>query len=212
MSDEQEKAKLWKTYGILMGVMLGGTVVVLLTQFAWGAIQQHLTQASIENRRPSDTSLTAPTSPPISTSDAQSTQPQQSTSNSLTQQEAVDVINRYLQAKEKIFAPPFDRQLAASLTTGKVYYDITKPNGSIDWLQKNNAYYQYGTRKAEPLEYFSTTENQIQIDVNIAEEVAYYQDGILRKNNNDLGEYKYVLQQEDGAWKIVDKSSKKTNN
>jgi len=32
MSDQQEKTKLWKVYGILMGVMVGGAVLTGLKQ------------------------------------------------------------------------------------------------------------------------------------------------------------------------------------
>lgn len=67
MSNEQEKTKLWKTYGILMSVMLGGTVIVLVAQSAWNAIQQNLAKSAVESKplstdsSPSNTSSIAPT-------------------------------------------------------------------------------------------------------------------------------------------------------
>jgi len=55
MNDNQEKAKLWKTYSIFIGVMLGGTVIVLCSQFVWNSIQQ---QSSSQLTEKSANSLT----------------------------------------------------------------------------------------------------------------------------------------------------------
>ncbi|MGB5960497.1 MAG: ARC6/PARC6 family protein [Coleofasciculaceae cyanobacterium] len=195
MNDEQEKAKLWNNYKILLGIMLGGTVLVLGGQQVWSTIQQNSAN-TINNKSSSTTTTSTPNS------SLQQTQP--STSNSFTKQDAVNLINRYLQAKDKIFAPPFDRQLVANFTTGKLYYDITKPESSVDWLQKNNAYYKYGIRKAEPIEYFSTTGNLAQIDVLVTEEVSYYQNGKIELDKTNSDKYRYTLQQEKGTWKIAD--------
>jgi cytoskeletal protein RodZ len=57
MNDQQEKTKLWKIYGILMGVMVGGAVLILGGQAAWNAIQQNMSKASRENKPPSTNSL-----------------------------------------------------------------------------------------------------------------------------------------------------------
>jgi hypothetical protein len=61
MNDQQEKTKLWKVYGILMGVMVGGALLILGGQAAWNAIQQNMSKASIENKPPSTSSLTLST-------------------------------------------------------------------------------------------------------------------------------------------------------
>jgi hypothetical protein len=45
MNDQQEKTKLWKIYGILMGVMVGGAVLILGGQAAWNAIQQNMSKS-----------------------------------------------------------------------------------------------------------------------------------------------------------------------
>jgi len=63
MSDQQEKTKLWKVYGILMGVMVGGAVLILGGQATWNAIQQNMSKASIENKPPSTSSLPLSTPP-----------------------------------------------------------------------------------------------------------------------------------------------------
>ena len=57
MNDQQEKTKLWKIYGILMGVMVGGSLLILGGQAAWNAVQQNMSRARIENKPPSTNSL-----------------------------------------------------------------------------------------------------------------------------------------------------------
>lgn len=63
MNDQQEKTKLWKVYGILMGVMVGGAVLILGGQAAWNAVQQNMSKASIENKPASTSSLPLSTPP-----------------------------------------------------------------------------------------------------------------------------------------------------
>ncbi|CAD5979521.1 serine/threonine protein kinase [Planktothrix agardhii CCAP 1459/11A] len=66
MNDQQEKTKLWKIYGILMGVMVGGAVLILGGQAAWNAIQQNMSKARIEENKPPSTnslSLSTPQAP-----------------------------------------------------------------------------------------------------------------------------------------------------
>lgn len=57
MNDDEQKRSLWKTYSILMGVMVGGAVLILGGQAAWNAIQQNMSKASIQNKPPSTSSL-----------------------------------------------------------------------------------------------------------------------------------------------------------
>jgi len=64
MNDEEEKRSLWKTYSILMGVMVGGAVLILGGQAAWNAIQENMSKASIENKPPSPSTNSLPLSTP----------------------------------------------------------------------------------------------------------------------------------------------------
>lgn len=64
MSDQQEQTKLWKVYGILMGVMVGGAVLILGGQAAWNAIQQNTPKATVENKPPSTNSVPLTTPEP----------------------------------------------------------------------------------------------------------------------------------------------------
>ena len=126
--------------------------------------------------------------------------------NTITQPEAVNLINTYLQAKARIFAPPFDLQLADSLLTGKAYEDrISGPEGgSVNDLQRNNAYYQYGVREAKFLGNFSVAGELVQIDVHIYEELTYYESGKPPSSTTNDKNYRVILQQKNGTWKIAE--------
>ncbi|MEG3862049.1 hypothetical protein [Microcoleus sp. herbarium12] len=63
MNDDEQKRSLWKTYSILMGVMVGGAVLIIGCQAAWNAVQQNMSKASIENKPPSTSSLPLSTPP-----------------------------------------------------------------------------------------------------------------------------------------------------
>ena len=123
-----------------------------------------------------------------------------------TEDEAVGLIRNWIQAKKSVFASPFDRQLAANLTTGTLYYDITKPGGSLDWLQSNNAYYQFGTQTVNPTGKFSATGNQATIEVKVTEDRTFYVNGKVdaAQTNSKTSVLRYVLQLENGTWKIAD--------
>lgn len=126
----------------------------------------------------------------------------------ISKQEAVNLIDRYLQAKSDILSPPFDRQIASELLTGKALHDIVKPEGTIDWLINNNAYYRYGERRAEPLALFWSNNDRGELDLKIYEEIYFYKNNKLAKSNKYSGDFNFKFQKENGVWKIYDKSSK----
>ena len=127
---------------------------------------------------------------------------------SFTQQEAVNLLERWLNAKREIFAPPFDRELGGELLTGKVYYDnIGNPEGSVGWLQDNSSYYTYGVQSIDSVESFSATENYATIEVVVTEErTLYNQYGNIDRNASgfDSRLVRYSLKSENGQWKIAD--------
>jgi hypothetical protein len=206
-NEQEEKRKLWKIYGILMGIMVGGAVLILGTQAAWNAIQRNLaksteTETSAEPETPSNSS-TLPTPPVSSQYNSQPTQP--TISSSLSQQEAVNLINQWLQAKGKIFAPPFDRQLLAQYThtQGKLYQGIAKPQGSIDWLRSTGSYYTFNQSQIIEVIEFSTSGELPVLKVKIFENMVFY-NGELNKRETEAATntYIYTFRQEQGTWKI----------
>ena len=130
--------------------------------------------------------------------------PNQIPAAKLTEDEALSLVRNWLQAKRAVFASPFDRQVAEKLTTGALYYDITKPGGSIDWLQENNAYYQFGTQTVSSTGKFSATGDRASIEVNVAEDRTFYVNGKVDQSQSNFKTSKkaYMLQLENGTWKI----------
>ncbi|MFN7525943.1 MAG: IMS domain-containing protein, partial [Dolichospermum sp.] len=63
--------------------------------------------------------------------------------NDISQEQALELVQKWYAAKPRIFAPPFDRDLLNELATGKLYQKVGGEDGSIDWLQKYNRYYTY---------------------------------------------------------------------
>lgn len=200
MNEDQEKSQLWKTYYIIFGVMIGGSVLIVGGQAAWNAIQQNISRSPVENNRLSISS------PPSTTSSPQSAN--QANSNNLTPDEAVNIIIKFQQEKEKIFAYPYSRQLAGSLTTGKYYNDLIKPGGQIDYLEERKAWYKYGKSQVEPAGYFDATGGQAKIDVRITQDFSYYEYGKLKNSYKDYSKvYRFTFMLENGTWKIADRQN-----
>ena len=129
-----------------------------------------------------------------------------SASSGLTQEQAVELINRWLSAKSDIFAPPFNRSLVDRYTTGTLHNDITKPNGSIDWLRNNSSRYSYkDSRVLESLS-FSDLGNRPELTVKIYENRTLYSSNrIDYANSGELTDsFTYFFVKEDGTWKIED--------
>ncbi|GAX42595.1 serine/threonine protein kinase [Tolypothrix sp. NIES-4075] len=133
-----------------------------------------------------------------------------STSSSIAKQEAVALINRWQEAKKALFAPPFNRQLGAELTTGEAYRKNIGSGSSLEWLQDNNAYYRYGVQRLDSLENFVASGDQATIEVVLTEERTLYKsDGNIDRDNTALDTrlIRYSLQRENGQLKISDYST-----
>lgn len=124
----------------------------------------------------------------------------------LNQKKAEKLVQAWLNAKSKIFASPFDVELARRITAGPVYNDIVKPNGAVDWLKNNNSYYTYTEARISKVWLFSNHAKRPTLKVSIVE------DRTLRTNGNidasqsgkDTSTYTYSFVREDGEWKIYD--------
>jgi tetratricopeptide (TPR) repeat protein len=124
----------------------------------------------------------------------------------LTQAAAVALVQEWLQAKPRIFAPPYDRGLVARLTTGNLYADLTRSDGAIDWLAKNNSFYQYGRQDIGAVAQFAANPQSPSLDVTVTEESTLY----LRNRVDRAGtalkteRYRYQFKFVEGRWKIAD--------
>jgi serine/threonine protein kinase len=120
----------------------------------------------------------------------------------LSEADAVAIVNNLVASKNQMFAPPFDRQLLAELTTGEAY---EKRKGSIDWLQSNNAFYRYGEFTVSRAGSFGIQDDQANITVEIFESPTLYVNGKIDRSQSQPSRGRYIctLIFEDGKWKIA---------
>ena len=103
---------------------------------------------------------------------------------SASQQKAVNLIKKYLEAKKEMFAPPYNRQILAEIATNEFY---NKTVGAIDWLERNSAYYRYNTQKIESVEEFVSDANTATIKVKITEDYTLYNsDGSIDNSSSNF--------------------------
>ncbi|TFI53477.1 DUF4101 domain-containing protein [Mastigocladus laminosus UU774] len=126
-------------------------------------------------------------------------------STSISQQEAVKLVNYWLEAKRVMFAPPYNRQIAAVITTGKQYTNTAGSDGTIDWLERNNARYEYDLQRVEGVEQFFADGNQAAIKVKVTEQRKLIKNGRIdpEQSGFDTIAVIYNLQFVDGRWKIA---------
>jgi len=123
-------------------------------------------------------------------------------STTFSKDDAVQLIQDWLDVKKKVFAAPFDRQTAARFNTGKRYQEII---GAIDWLQANKSYYRYPTAgKVEAAGKFSVSGNTATAIVQITESDEFYKDGSLTKTSESTTKTQTAqFQLENSTWKIL---------
>ncbi|MDB9494717.1 IMS domain-containing protein [Spirulina major CS-329] len=157
---------------------------------------------------------TAPNNSPPSTTPASSSNltnnpvPQQPT---LSQDEALQLVNNWQSYKRRLFAPPYDRSQGSQLLTGSAYgKNIRRSDGqqsSVDWLRSNNAHYEYGVQKIDRVENLVGDENYASFTVVLTEQRTLYVNG-KRSNDENSGletlRVNYSLQRDGGRWKIAD--------
>jgi hypothetical protein len=129
-----------------------------------------------------------------------------SASAELTQEQAVALISQWLNAKQQIFAPPYNQQLASQLTTGELYAALSQPSGVLAWLQNNQAYYRFGVQQIESVERFAASDRRATIEVAMTEDRTLYQNGTVNPEHTqfDTEVVRFTLESVDGNWRISD--------
>ncbi|AFZ31038.1 hypothetical protein Glo7428_2532 [Gloeocapsa sp. PCC 7428] len=137
--------------------------------------------------------------------------------SSISQQEAVALINRWQEYKRRLFAPPYERYLGGEILTGKAYHDnISRADGkesSSEWLENDGSYYTYGIQSIDSIENFAASGNQATIDLIVTEQRTLYgSSGRIDRNGSafDTRLVRYNLQLINGQWKIADYHTVKT--
>ncbi|MEN9216865.1 MAG: IMS domain-containing protein [Gloeomargarita sp. HHBFW_bins_162] len=123
--------------------------------------------------------------------------------------DGVALVESWLDAKKTIFAPPYDLDLAASFLTGPAWRDVSKPNGSVDWLKTNNTYYRYGGNRVSLRRVIQADSHRLVLDLDIQEQLSIYRDGRLRQTKTDRDTYRFDLRRVGDRWKIYDRRTVK---
>lgn len=127
-------------------------------------------------------------------------------SGPLNQEQALALVKQWLASKQQIFSAPYNRAIAAQLTTGKLLEDITKPGGSIDWLSQNNARYEFRTSQVTTVQNFSQQGDRATLDVVVSEDRTLYVNNQVdsAQSGSSSGLVRYMFEQSNGSWKIAD--------
>ncbi|CAD5977135.1 Type I restriction enzyme EcoKI R protein [Planktothrix tepida] len=125
--------------------------------------------------------------------------------SALMQKKATQLIEKWLNAKQRMLAAPYDQQLVAQLATGKKLKDTID---SIQWLKSNSAYYEYEFSKLESLEYVKSSPGKAVFDATVVEKMTLYINGKIDKGNTTdyprSKKYRFYLTFDQGFWKIED--------
>lgn len=122
---------------------------------------------------------------------------------SITKEEAVVLIDKWLQGKRIMFAPPYNSELAAELMIGEKYKQTI---GSINSLKNDGSYYKYGEIRIDGVDKFVVNDNQIKIQLKITEDrTLYNRNGNIDPNETDKKTRTVIctLQPVGGIYKIA---------
>ncbi len=126
--------------------------------------------------------------------------------DAFNEQQAIALINRWLQAKGEVFAPPYDQQQVVDLTTGELLAALMRPNGVLNWLKTNRAYFQYGVQKVDGVERFAVARDRATMEINLTEERTLYLNGVIDPTRTDFTSQRvrFTFVVDNGTWKIAD--------
>ncbi|MEN9496049.1 MAG: hypothetical protein RLZZ137_1089 [Cyanobacteriota bacterium] len=181
-------------------------IFVLLLFFPVGLIALGLVVMLL--RRPPAQIAQPSSAPPAQTAPTPSPSgfnpPASQPASGLDEAQARSVVEQWLSVKSQIFAPPYDTNVADRIVAeGPLWTDLTKTNGSIDWLKSNNSYYSYNSTRVNNVIRFTPSETMPSLLVSITEDSVLHSpsgsDPSVTTNN-----YLYTLKQENGVWKVWD--------
>ncbi len=184
-----------------IGLIFLGLVVLVL--------QKPVPQAAAPSQpAPATPARPEPAQEPQQESESTEIQPRkpvpQAPISGLSETEARAVVEQWLTVKSQIFAPPFDTGLADQVVAnGPLWRDLTKTDGSIQWLRNNNSYYTYDRIRVDRVIRFIPSPAMPSIVVRVTENsILNSPKGQERSANTN--DWLYTLKKEGGQWKIWD--------
>lgn len=128
----------------------------------------------------------------------------------LTQDMALNIVQKWYNTKPKIFAPPFDTSLAEGITTGNFYQNLISDEGSVAWLKKYDRYYEYKRSEIVNVMNFVNNGDTGFISLKVVEEL--YLNGGKGIDKESSGTFiingTYYFTRDNGVWKISDYQKK----
>tara|TARA_B100000073_G_C23627551_1_gene531144 strand:- start:203 stop:928 length:726 start_codon:yes stop_codon:yes gene_type:complete len=127
----------------------------------------------------------------------------------LTESEASDLVQSWLAYKKNLFAEPFDiSQLDQFLIKpGKLYSDITKQGGSIDWLKQRKSYYIFDKVKLEKIIEFESFQDTAHLTADIFEDIKLMTPTGIDSTQSGQKRRAWIYdlkKNKNGEWKIYD--------
>ena len=178
--------------------LVGLGLVVLLIQ-RQGAVTP---QAS--SPPPAQTTVPSPQDRPTTIQPLPSRKEASTAQAGLSQQQARAIVEEWLSVKSQIFAPPFNTELADQVVAlGPLWTDLTKPDGSIQWLRNNNSYYSYSTIRVNRVIRYLPSPSMPSIVVSVTE-VSTLHSPKGDETSTNTKDWIYTLKEEGGRWKIWD--------
>jgi hypothetical protein len=222
----EERTRIFRLLSVMISMLLvgGGIGLSVGTRQQPQSVSTNIRQPSTQIPSPSNLApvvITTPPSPVATVMPKPSPVPVITPEPQISQDEAISLIQKWLEAKKTLFAPPFNRESAASLMTGKAYTDKIKgvsSNGTqtsaSEWLEKNHYYRSYGLQRIDGIEKFEVSGSNAIIDVRMTEHSNLYNaKGQLQKLKSGLYSkiIRYILVKEDETIKISDYNDLKTS-
>jgi serine/threonine protein kinase len=126
--------------------------------------------------------------------------------DSISEPEVRSLIDSWFQAKRLMFGKGYSYEAANAVSTGVLLNDITKPNGSIDWLKSNNAEYQFGVQKIDSISRIVSNGDDATVEIQATEDRTLYRDGRVDPTQTDFKSKTtvYTLKRSGSRWKIAD--------
>ena len=127
----------------------------------------------------------------------------------LSETEAVKIVQSWLDAKAKIFAPPFNLSLVDNLVVsdGPMHKRTAGSSGSVQWLKDNGFYYTYRSSTINRVvSYGAVANGRLSLKVEITEDLSLHGPrGVDRsKSGRSTDVYEYILGKDGSTWKLYD--------
>jgi tetratricopeptide (TPR) repeat protein len=137
-----------------------------------------------------------------------------SPSTSITKEDAVSLVKRWLNARSQMFAPPYNQEVGRDLATGKAYSDkVHGPSSdgtdtsTLEWLRKFDYYYAYNSTDIGEIISFRESGDEIILDMVVTDDRTQYDNKrkVVSKNSGKTKSViRYRLKYDSDKWKISD--------